>query len=530
MQQYMVGRLRALCAVAVMVCALFLFATPVFADTVGSIGSWTTATDHLPLTLCGASSVTYNGYEYIMGGVSSSAGHLDTVYYAKLNSDGTTGSWTTSPNNLPSLLYYPSAATNNGYIYVMGGYDGGFHDAIYYAKINSDGSIGSWTTNGNALPQGMYEGAANISNGYLYFIGGMAGGGGLNTVYYAPINANGSVGTWNTETNHLPTAVENGGSFVANGYMYTMGGYSGSAALSSVYYSKLNSDGTTGSWATNTAALPQAVNGPTAVSSNGYAYVAGGNNSSNSSQNTVYYAPLNSDGSITGWTTSTNTLPQALQFSASTVNDGFLYVFGGQTNGSTKSAVYYAPLSFVSQKSLTGGSQPVAIATPAGTNITNATTTAPTSADSGYTYPLGLLNFTFTTDTLTNQVSLNFQTNLTPSQVVARKYNPTTHTYSTIPGAVITQTTLSGQPALNVSYSITDGGPLDEDGMVNGVIVDPVGLAETTNTSGSTATAPNTGYGTPQRNMPAVVIALIALAALTSGTVLVIGSYRKKHD
>jgi len=48
---------------------------------------------------------------------------------------------------------------------------------------------------------------------------------------------------------------------------------------------------------------------------------------------------------------------------------------------------------------------------------------------------------------------------------------------------------VGGQPVLKVVYSVTDGGPLDEDGTANGVIVDPVGLAQ------DAVGPPNTGVG-----------------------------------
>ena len=159
---------------------------------------------------------------------------------------------------------------------------------------------------------------------------------------------------------------------------------------------------------------------------------------------------------------------------------------GGQNNGNTENTAYYTKLNFTDQSpSTTTTGQSLTVTTPTGTNITSLTSTASSNNDTGYTYPLGLINFTFTTDSIQNQVSLIFQTTLTPSQVIARKYNPNTKTYMNIPGASITQSTLNGNAALNLTYTIADGGPLDEDGSVNGVIVDPVGLAEVVPTATS---------------------------------------------
>lgn len=46
-------------------------------------------------------------------------------------------------------------------------------------------------------------------------------------------------------------------------------------------------------------------------------------------------------------------------------------------------------------------------------------------------------------------------------------------------GTVIVREDYGGKSRLKLTYSIADGGVLDQDGQVNGVIIDPVGLATT---------------------------------------------------
>jgi len=132
----------------------------------------------------------------------------------------------------------------------------------------------------------------------------------------------------------------------------------------------------------------------------------------------------------------------------------------------------------------------VELDTPEGTNITcnNMVTESSLNLDDpGRTYPHGLLDFCFTTTSgATNEVSVTFQTDLLPSQVTARKYVSSTNTYLDVPGAVITETTINGNHALKVTYSITDGGILDDDGLANGTVLDPIGLAVTSATLAST--------------------------------------------
>ena len=111
------------------------------------------------------------------------------------------------------------------------------------------------------------------------------------------------------------------------------------------------------------------------------------------------------------------------------------------------------------------------------TSTTAASASANSVKDSGFSYPGGLVSFS--TDCGTNgytaTVSAYFY-GLTPANFAARKYSPAGSSYATIPGASIAQVTIGGQTATKLTYQITDGGPLDQDGVANGIIVDPVGL------------------------------------------------------
>jgi hypothetical protein len=75
-----------------------------------------------------------------------------------------------------------------------------------------------------------------------------------------------------------------------------------------------------------------------------------------------------------------------------------------------------------------------------------------------------------------------------PSDYIARKHNTTTKVITTISGASITRETYNNKSMIKLTYQITDGGVLDQDGQVNGTIVDPVGIGALF------VGAPNTGY------------------------------------
>ncbi|QQS27014.1 leucine-rich repeat protein [bacterium] len=131
--------------------------------------------------------------------------------------------------------------------------------------------------------------------------------------------------------------------------------------------------------------------------------------------------------------------------------------------------------------------KPVSLTTPTGTTI-NSSSTVPESSlvaqDNNNQYPLGLVNFSFTTNQSSNQVVLNFETNLKPNQVTPRKYNSNTNTYNNLPTSAnptITETTIDGKHHLTLTYTIIDNGELDLD-PTTGIIKDPVGLAVTNST------------------------------------------------
>ncbi len=316
---------------------------------VGATSAWTDQSSNKPSAINLATSVGYNGFLYILGGLNSGGTAQDTVQYSKLNTDGSTGAWTNqATNKLPAVRYAASSAVANGYVYVLGGINSGgtVQDTVYYAKLNADGSTGAWTDQtSNKLSAPRRSATTVIANGYLYVIGGLTTGGTKqDTILYAKLNADGSTGAWtNQASNKLPTVLSSHTSVVANGYIYAFGGSGPTTTLDTVYYAKLNADGSTGAW-TNQASnkLPAVRSGSVSVVSNGYAYVIGGWNTA--AQDTVFYAKLNADGSTGAWTNqASNKLPAVRSGSVSVVSNGYAYVIGGW-NTAAQDTVFYAKL------------------------------------------------------------------------------------------------------------------------------------------------------------------------------------------
>ncbi|HEY4500136.1 MAG TPA: immunoglobulin-like domain-containing protein, partial [Candidatus Paceibacterota bacterium] len=195
----------------------------------GTLGGWKNGTP-LPAANGYHDAVTANGFIYLI------SGQAVNVYYAKANSDGSIGAWNTT-TSLPEALQDFGVAVANGYVYTVGGRNtsGNSIATTYYAKLNKDGTIGSWTTNANNMPAARKRNNSVVINGYLYSFGGHS------TVYeeevyYAKLNPNGSTGVWTTSSRPLPGLRGWHGTVSANGYAYVIAGTDGTNRQNTIYY------------------------------------------------------------------------------------------------------------------------------------------------------------------------------------------------------------------------------------------------------------------------------------------------------
>ncbi len=264
----------------------------------GSVGTttWSTTTA-LPQARYGHTAFTLNGYLYVVGGDNATgalnAAPQTTVYYSRLNqTDGTLGSWQTSANSLLAAREFHTSVTANGYAYVIGGDNAGAQSTAYYAKLYSDGSTAAWATT-TPLSTGAAvrrEADSVVANGYVYVIGGDSAGTAQSTVYYNSLNADGTLGASWASTTALPQIRRYETTVTANGYIYAIGGDNGSGvATNTVYYAAITAGGLIGSWFTNGTTLPAARWGQSTMLANGYVYALSGYDGSNP-QPTVYYA------------------------------------------------------------------------------------------------------------------------------------------------------------------------------------------------------------------------------------------------
>ncbi len=170
----------------------------------GNITSWATATNSLPAARTQHSAAVWDNRIFVTGGKNSSNAAENTVYVSQqLNSGGNiTSGWTTAGafdvarSGLTAIAY-----ANN--LYVLGGYTGSAHlSDVQHAKINSDGTLGSWTFTTN-LPMPIQQADGFAANGYMYLFGGRSGptvNDCQDRTYVAPISANTSIANGNNPT------------------------------------------------------------------------------------------------------------------------------------------------------------------------------------------------------------------------------------------------------------------------------------------------------------------------------------------
>lgn len=321
----------------------------------GEPQTWQSNANTIPAHDNTQNAVVYNGYIYIAGGDNSSSVY-SSVAYAKLNADGTTGTWSTT-GTLSTAVTNTNSIEANGYLYVLGGSTNvastNVQSIVQYAKINADGTLGTFTTT-SSLVAARKNGSVVTLNGYMYYIGGdsssSATPAATKTVYYAKINADGTLGTWANVSNSNAGYVTGAGTYgqkaiTANGYIYVMGGN----GVTSIYYARPGSNGDISSnftvEATNSIPAGAGNSFQGVYYSNGYLYNVGGFTSS-VTQSTAYYAPLNANGSVGTWVqqNTSNDLPAARATYAFGKANGYLYAIGGFNGTTSQTTVYYTSL------------------------------------------------------------------------------------------------------------------------------------------------------------------------------------------
>ena len=139
----------------------------------------------MPTSIYGAVGVV-NGYAYVIAGDTGADVAQTAVYYGKLNSDGSTGAWSTNSTSIPAVRGYITGGLYNGYFYVLGGKDNvpNVKNSVYYAstsRIQVGGSLDLVGLGGSSLADaGSTGGSLTAADGV--FVGNLQVQGSANFV------------------------------------------------------------------------------------------------------------------------------------------------------------------------------------------------------------------------------------------------------------------------------------------------------------------------------------------------------------
>jgi hypothetical protein len=238
-------------------------------------------------------------------------------------------SWRAAPSLPSARENHATIVAGAQFYFVIGGYDGtNYLQGVSRTEFEgSPGGLPLSFTPETALPFGMGGHQAVYANSTVYVMGS-----GQTGVYMSSVTPN--VLSW-TATTGLPAARSQGGALAAAGRLYALGGTSGGASptpLNDVISAPINTDGTLGSWRTESQAFM-----PTGRSLFGLAqwgnrfYVLGGLAAAATSYplgQVLVYSVNPSTGEVSA-PQATTALPSARYALSAVADAGFVYAFGG---------------------------------------------------------------------------------------------------------------------------------------------------------------------------------------------------------
>lgn len=235
--------------------------TGVYKSTDGGV-SWTLASTFPYGASRGIASTVLNGTLYVVSGANATYG----VYYTDVWSTTDGVNWTFR-GNLPSARGTAAMAAFGSDLYVMGGFDSAGTAQTTVYKSSDQGQ--NWVACAQSLPIATKAGVAVTVGGYIWFMGGENGG------YYNSARRSGADpcnNVWSA-SNNMPASMARSGVGVLNGKIYVVGGYN-AATSNSVFEGTVS--GTTVTWVNYAGVLPGGLIVPTVVTYKNQLMILGG--------------------------------------------------------------------------------------------------------------------------------------------------------------------------------------------------------------------------------------------------------------
>lgn len=293
-----------------------------------NISGWMSQPNALQTSIGKSSALVTKNRVFLIGGYNASPSSV--VQTALIDANGVIGTWATT-TALPGVSYSHGLLVTKNRVYIAGVIDGtGATTTVYTAPINSDGTLGGWTT-GPALPAAMGEPAAFITKNRAYLVSSNYNGAiqTYSAVVSAPINSDGTLGTWVREAD-LSVPMKGAKAVVTKNKVYFI--YD-----NPVQSVAINSDGTIGTIVAD-ANLPESASGGSVVVTKERVYVIGNQPSQSS-----FSARINTDGTLGGWIPMAP-FSNAMYHSCPVITSAGIHMLGGlDGGGSALNYVYRAP-------------------------------------------------------------------------------------------------------------------------------------------------------------------------------------------
>ncbi|MBS2021521.1 MAG: cadherin-like domain-containing protein [Deltaproteobacteria bacterium] len=296
----------------------------------GTPTGWTEETA-LPQGLSGHSAVVAKGRVYVLGGGSTSV-------YSATQGNGVLGVWSTL-TSMPAALSRGTAHVWNDTIYFVGGIGSTSSATVYMARIQSDGTLGAWSSAGTlAGGHGLSSHGSVLDRGTLYVFGGAELFASDHAdAWQANVGPDGTLGAWTADPTLPGTRRDHTVELANNGNILVVGGFDGSTSLSTVQVAKVRGSNaiapaafTAGSSGTLTAARTQAGAAMPRVGNNPL-YVTGGITTGTTPLATTEILFTNDPAGTFNPSTAGTTMTQARAGHVTLAWNGNLYSFGGTT-------------------------------------------------------------------------------------------------------------------------------------------------------------------------------------------------------
>jgi N-acetylneuraminic acid mutarotase len=320
----------------------------VVTGTVIEYGSNVTPSGYLRLNGLSVSKTTYSNLYSVIGDIynTQNVGYGAALYNQYIFNSQTNNvnvSITHDQNNsLPNSLAWGNVVVTKNRIYYIGGADNNdnarIKNTIYTAPIDANGVIGSWSSVTPNLPYTVAGSSCVYNESYVYLVGGCtyynndSDNTFTNKILIATVNSDGTLSAFNQLNTTLPYNLAGHTSAIIGNYLYVFGGastfpYSNYTGRSDVYRAVINSDGTLGSFTfVNNSPFPHVRAGSIVVGK--YVYLIAGMQDLNSTGKSMARCSINPDSTLGSWEV-IGSFPDSTERIVLANTRSKLYVFGG---------------------------------------------------------------------------------------------------------------------------------------------------------------------------------------------------------